>query len=214
MTASRRALGAGSALALLAAALLAAPAAPGETVATSAASSVIAQTVDDVLAILNDGSLTHTARRGRIEQIAYARFDFDTTSRLVLARNWKRFSKPQQEAFVSEFKSYLARNYGNRIDRYQQEKVAIVGEREEPRGDVTVLTKIVGGEFDAATVDYRLRERGGEWRVIDVKIEGISLVSNYRDQFKSVISRDGPDGLLEQLRGKNASGVIDETVGN
>ena len=60
-------------------------------------------------------------------------------------------------------------------------------------------------------VDYRLRERGGDWRVIDVKIEGISLVSNYRDQFHEVLSQGGPEKLLAQLRERNAGRSGDDT---
>ena len=64
-------------------------------------------------------------------------------------------------------------------------------------------TRIVGGEYEGANIDYRLRNRTDEWLVIDVVIEGISLVSNYRDQFKAVLSEGGgPDGLLERLRKK------------
>ena len=137
-----------------------------------------------------------------------SRFDMRTMSRLILARNWKRFSDEQREEYVREFKRYLANNYGSRIDRYDQEEVEILGERQEPRGDVTVRTRIVGGDFENATVDYRMRKRGGSWKIIDVIIEGISLVSNFRDQFKAVLARGGPEHLLEQLREKNASGEL------
>ncbi len=65
----------------------------------------------------------------------------------------------------------------------------------------------MGGEFEGALVDYRLRNRAGGWRVIDVVIEGISMVSNYRDQFKSIVSSGGPELLLEKLRQKNAAGM-------
>ena len=140
-----------------------------------------------------------------IEKIAYARFDFTTMSRLVLARNWKRFSKDQQARFEVEFKTFLAKQYGTRLDSYQQEKVEVLGERAEPRGDVTVRTRIVGGDFEGADVDYRLRGKDGNWLVIDVVIEGISLVSNYRDQFKSVVGSGGPEALLDELKRKNAA---------
>ncbi len=172
----------------------------------SAARAVIDRTVEQVLAVLRDTDRTVEERRAGIEEIAYARFDLRTMSRLVLSRNWKKFSPAQQDEYVSQFRQYLATNYGSRIDRYNREEIDIVGERTEPRGDVTIKTKIVGGEFANATVDYRLRESGGEWRVIDVIVEGISLVSNYRDQFKEVLSREGPEGLLKRLRDKNAAG--------
>jgi phospholipid transport system substrate-binding protein len=171
---------------------------------------LISDTVDEVIDVLNDSSLSPAARRVRIEKIAYARFDFDTMSKLVVARYWKRFTPEQRDEFIREFKAFLARTYGARIDQYNQQQVEIVGERPEARGDVTVLTRIRGGEFEGAEVNYRLRQRDGVWRVIDVKVEGISLVLNYRDQFKSLLSRGGPEGLLEKLRKKNAEGAVEQ----
>ncbi len=168
------------------------------------------ETIDQVLAVLNDSSLDDDQRRASIEKIAYARFDMYTMSRLVLARAWKRFSEQQREEYIAEFKQYLANNYGGRINRYDQEEVEILGLREEPRGDVTVKTRIVGGEFEDTEVDYRMRQKDDQWLVIDVVIEGISMVSNFRDQFKEVLSRGGPDHLLEKLREKNALGLVED----
>jgi phospholipid transport system substrate-binding protein len=165
---------------------------------------VVAKTVDDVLAVLKDASLSPEARRERIVEIAYARFDFPTMSKLVLAKYWKRFDDAQREAFLKEFKDFLAHRYGDRIDRYEQEKVEIVAERSAKGGDAIISTLIHRPRAEAVAVDYRLRNRGGDWRVIDVKIEGISLVSNYRDQFHEVLSHGGPEKLLTQLRERNA----------
>jgi phospholipid transport system substrate-binding protein len=172
------------------------------------ARTVIDETVDEVLAVLRDKSRPTEDRIRSIEQIAYKRFDLHAMSRLVLARNWKRFSEEQRERYIAEFKRYLTNSYGNRIERYDQQEVKIVGVREEPRGDVVVQTKILGGEFEGALVDYRLRKQNSDWRVIDVVIEGISMVSNYRDQFKSIVSSGGPELLLEKLKEKNAAGMV------
>jgi phospholipid transport system substrate-binding protein len=166
------------------------------------------ETIDEVLAVLNDSERNHEQRLAAIEEIAYARFDMRTMSRLVLGRDWKRFSDEQKEEYLAAFKLYLANNYGDRINRYDQQSVEIIGVRDEPRGDKTVQTKIVGGEFDDARVDYRMRNKSGSWLVIDVVIEGISTVSNFRDQFREVLSRGGPAHLLEKLHEKNAQGVV------
>jgi phospholipid transport system substrate-binding protein len=166
---------------------------------------VIEQTVSEALSVLKKRELSKHERRSQVQQIAYARFDFDTMSRLVLARNWNLFSAAQQAEFEREFKTFLAKSYGSRLDAYDQQEVAIVGEQAEPRGDVTIRTRILGGDFEGVSMDYRLRSRDGEWRVIDVVIEGISLVANYRDQFKEVLSRGGPDELLKELREKNSA---------
>lgn len=171
--------------------------------AQSGARQLISRTVDDVLVILRDPSLDTAGRRQRIESIAYERFDFETMSKLVVARYWKEFSAKQKAEFVEQFKAFLARTYGDRIERYSDEDVEIVGETAMKRGDVKVLTRIVGGEYDGAEVEYRVRDTSEGWRVIDVKVEGISLVLNYRDQFKSLLSRGGPNELLEKLKQKN-----------
>jgi len=193
-------------VAALGAALLLVQAGAGgaDPAAPSGARALISTTVDEVLVILNDPALDRKARLSRLEAIAHERFDFVTMSQLVVARYWKTFTPEQQESFVEEFTTFLARSYGDRIDRYTNEKVEIVGEMPAPAGDRKVMTRIVGGEYGGAEVEYRLREKSGAWRVIDVKVEGISLVLNYRDQFAAVLSRDGADGLLAQLRKKNS----------
>jgi len=185
--------------------------APGVRAATKSeagARAVVSETVEEVLTVLRDESASTEDRIRSLERIVYGRFDLYVMSRLVLARNWKRFSGQQKEQYVAEFKKYLTNSYGNRIERYDQQEVEITGQREEPRGDVVVQTKIVGGEFEGASVDYRLRKQDSDWRVIDVVIEGISMVSNYRDQFKTIVSSGGPELLLEKLRAKNAVGMV------
>lgn len=187
--------------------LTAVAAASADPAIQTGASALISHTVDEVLVILNDPKLDRKARLSRLEAIAHERFDFVTMSQLVVARYWKTFTPEQRDSFVEEFKTFLARSYGDRIDRYTNEQVEIVGEMPAPAGDRKVMTRIVGGEYGGAEVEYRLREKSGTWRVIDVKVEGISLVLNYRDQFAAVLSRDGADGLLKQLRKKNAEAV-------
>jgi phospholipid transport system substrate-binding protein len=192
--------------ALLAAAVLLAAAAA----TPSGPRDLVAKTVDEVLAILKDKSLSPEQRRDRITEIAYQRFDFPTMSKLVLAKYWKRFDAGQREEFMKEFKDFLAHRYGDRIDRYEQERVEIVGERSAAGGDAIVATRILRRNAEAVAVEYRLRSREGAWRVIDVKIEGISLVSNYRDQFHEVLSHGGPEKLLAQLRERNAGRGAEE----
>ena len=66
-----------------------------------------------------------------------------------------------------------------------------------------MLTRIVGGKYDDARINYRMRNRDDRWRAIDVIIEGVSLVSTYRSQFAEIVSRKGPAGLLEDIKTKN-----------
>jgi len=194
-----------SAIGLFTVVLLAGPALADDA---AEAQAVVRQTVDQVLAVLATEGLSDDQRRQQIEEIAYQRFDFATISRLVLSRKWKRFSPEQREEFIEQFKIQLSKNYGSRITRYEQERVAIRDHRLERNGDVTVRTRIDGGAADGIEVDYRLRrkdrEADGPWMVIDVIVEGVSLVSSYRSQFAEVLNHSDPSEVLKQLREKNA----------
>lgn len=165
---------------------------------------VAQQTLDQVIAVLGKRDMTSAARVSEIEQIVFGVFDFPTMSKLVLARNWKKFTEPQRKEFVSEFKLYLSRTYGGRLDRYSDTGIEVYGARIEPRGDVTVFSRVVGSEFDGIEMNYRMRERKGSWKVIDVIVENVSLVSNFRSQFGEVISRGGPESLFAKMQAKNA----------
>lgn len=156
-----------------------------------------------IVAILARKQDPSEKRIAEIEAIAYDLFDFSTMSKLVLARNWRKLSPQQRTEFVREFKRHLSHTYGSRLDRYDQERVDVYGTQVEQRGDVSVKTRIVGGQFDGAEISYRLREQGADWQIIDVVIEGVSLVSNYRSQFQEVLNTGTIEDLMAKLRDKN-----------
>jgi phospholipid transport system substrate-binding protein len=172
---------------------------------------VIESLTGPVLKILADKGLSSDEKKHRIEDLVYAYVDFDVLSRLVLARNWSKFSPEQQKEFMGEFRKHLSLTYGKNIENYRNERVEIVGDRPEARGDHTVLTKVLRGGEDFA-VDYRLRQRDGQWKIIDIIVENVSLVANYRAQFQSIVSSGGPEALLKALREKNASGQTFKAV--
>ncbi len=157
--------------------------------------------------ILGDKSLSSDEKRHRLEDLAYANVDFETMSRLVLARLWGQLSPAQQTEFVKLFREHLALTYGRNIESYNNEKVQVVSDHDEGRGDWTVKTKILrGGGSADALVDYRLRQENDAWRIIDIVIERVSLVANFRSQFQEIVSSGGPAKLLDVLREKNAKG--------
>lgn len=175
--------------------------------AAQSPSQVVDALASQVIAILKNGGLDSQQKRSEIEQIAYGAIDFPTLCKLVLARNWPKFSPPQRDQFEQEFKQHLSMTYGRNVDNYKNEKVQILGERPEARDDVTVQTKILrGGGTEDVVVDYRLRQASGQWKIIDVIVEGVSLVANFRSQFQDIVANGGPDRLLALLKEKNAAG--------
>jgi phospholipid transport system substrate-binding protein len=168
---------------------------------------VVKRMSDAALVILRDKSLSSDQKRHRLEDVVFPEVDFDTMSRLVLARNWSRFSAPQQADFVKEFRAHLSMTYGRNIENYRNERVEIVGDQDEGRGDWLVKTKILRGSgAEDILVDYRLRKEGDAWRIIDMVIERVSLVANFRSQFQEIVSQGGPEKVLELLRDKNTRG--------
>lgn len=198
-TARRRTTHVAAAVALLATTLFAA----GSAAADATPTEVIDSLAGQVLKTLRDDGLDTEQRRDEIEQIVYRYVDFETLSRLVMARNWRKLSDAQKDEFMVEFKKHLSATYGDNVDNYRNERVEILAQREEKRGDVTVKSKIIRGGTDDILVDYRLRKKKSGWLIIDVIIEGVSLVANFRSQFQEIITDGGVERLLKLLREKN-----------
>jgi len=165
------------------------------------ARSFVQSTIDQVLAILRNGQMPLEQKKTEVESIAYQRFDFELISRLVLARNWDKFSAQQKSDFIDAFKKHLSSTYRDTLNNFKDETIEIVSSRPEQNGDVTVMTLVKGATGDTK-VDYRLRKSDSGWRGIDVIIEGVSLVQNFRSQAQEIVSAEGPDGLIQKLRNK------------
>jgi phospholipid transport system substrate-binding protein len=195
-----------SVAALAALALAALAIAPPARAANEDPKQVVEQITGKVIEVLANDALSTETKRAKVQGIVYDWVDFETMSRLVLARNWARLSDAQKKDFVEQFRQHLSNTYGKNVDGYRNEKVKVLGTRDEARGDVTVKTTIDRGGANDIFVDYRLRKVDGRWRIIDVVIERVSLVANFRSQFQEIISQGGPDRLLTSLRQKNAAG--------
>lgn len=168
---------------------------------------VVQSTADRIIAVLAEKGLSKDVRREQVKAIVMENTDFDTLCRLVLARNWNSFTPEQQAEFKREFESHLSATYGRRLDDYRNEKMAITGDRKEANGDWSVQTRVLrGGGSNDFVVDYRLRQINGQWKVIDVIPEQVSLVANFRSQFQEILSNGGPPKLLQVLREKTAKG--------
>jgi phospholipid transport system substrate-binding protein len=167
------------------------------------ARAVVEQTSAEVLAVLADKGISNGQRIAKLTEIAEQRFDLKLMSGLILGRARRKLSPQQQDEFLQEFKRHLIVTYGDSLERYSNEKVEILHTRKEGNGDATVKTQIVGGNADGVLVDYRLRSKSGPWRVIDVIIENVSVVQNFRTQVQEIVTSHGPDQLISILREKN-----------
>lgn len=135
-------------------------------------------------------------------------FDFTHMTQLAVGRYWKQATPEQQKALVAEFRNMLVRTYTNAFTLYRDQKIEVkplkmaAGDNE-----VIVNTRIIKSGGQPTTVDYKMQKMADGWKVFDVVIEAVSLVTNYRGQFSTTIQQSGIDGLIKELAGMNAGAV-------
>jgi phospholipid transport system substrate-binding protein len=169
---------------------------------------LVKQTADEVLAIVKQDKDIQAGNMAKITALAEEKilpnFNFDRVSRMVLGKHWRTASPEQKEAFKQQFRSLLIRTYASALSKYQNQTIEFKPMRMQP-GDkeVTVRSEILQPGGQPIAVDYSLEKSLDSWKVYDIVIEGVSLVTNYRGQFGEEIKRSGLDGLIQKLVEKN-----------
>ncbi len=179
----------------------------GDAVAVSreaAARAAVDGALEDLKAVLANTDLTSEQRLASVEKIVRERFDMEAAARGALGKRSRRVSGPHDASYKCEFEPYLSNYIGTRFDGYQEERLEIFS-AERSKSHVIVRTRVIGGEYDQVVIDFRMRESGGRWRVLDVTFDGISVVRNLRAQFKEVLSAGGLERLVQILAEKNGS---------
>ena len=165
--------------------------------------------VNKVLEVLRDPALKgesgRKVKKERIRVISEEMFDFTELSKRSLGQNWDKFIPDQQKEFIKLYKSLLEETYSEKVTFYTDEKIVIKKEVSLSEKTVEVQTTIITKTSDVP-IYYRLMEKNGNWKVYDVVIEGVSLVSNYRTQFREILASKTPEALLEILRNKVGKG--------
>ena len=177
---------------------------PLQVLAAGAKDTVKAQ-IDKMLAEMQTSEfkgLQKDAKLTEISSIINEVFDWQELSRRTLGREWKKFSPDQQKEFVTLFEQLLQGIYADRILAYTKEKIEFGKETELKKGRVEVESYIITTDNKKVPLFYRLTDRSGQWRVYDVVIEGVSMVKNYRGQFRQILSKKKPEDLLQTLREK------------
>jgi phospholipid transport system substrate-binding protein len=177
---------------------------PLQVLADGAKDTVKAQ-IDKMLAKMQTPEfkgLQKDAKLTEIGTIINEVFDWQELSRRTLGREWKKFSPDQQKEFVTLFEKLLEGIYADRILAYTQEKIKFGKETELKKGRVEVESYIITTNNKKVPLFYRMTNKSGQWRVYDVVIEGVSMVKNYRGQFRQILSKKKPEDLLQTLRDK------------
>ena len=169
---------------------------------------LVRKTADDVISIIKQDKDIQAGDTNKIYTLAEEKilpnFDFERISRLVLGKAWRTATDDQKTQFKYEFKNLLLRTYAVALSKYKDQKIEYKPLRMKPTDEiVTVKTEIIQSGAQPIDVDYALAKQDNSWLVIDIIIEGVSLVTNYRSQFASEIKRNGMDSLIKELANKN-----------
>jgi phospholipid transport system substrate-binding protein len=165
--------------------------------------------VNKVLKTLGDPAFKAKPKEAKIEEIGNVIgevFDFTEMSKRTLGREWKKLNDGQQKEFIELFKQLLQGVYADRLLAYTDQKVLFGNEKMLKKGRAEVQSHLLLSDGRKVPIFYRLTDKSGSWKVYDLIIEGVSLVKNYRTQFREIIASDSTDKLLEILQDKVKKG--------
>lgn len=171
---------------------------------------LVHKTADDVLLVLKNNQEIHTDKQ-KMYQLAEEKilpnFDLERISALVLGKTWRSIDETQKQKFQAEFKTMLLRTYVVALGKYKDQEIEFKPLRMVPEDkQARVKTQIIQNGAQPISVDYVLAKTENSWKVFDIVIEGVSLVTNYRSQFAGEIKNNGIDSLISKLSEKNNKG--------
>lgn len=194
--------------ALLLGLALAAPLALGEGPAPDAVLRTVS--IDVIDAITNDKAF-HGADPAKVTQLVEARilplFDLPHMTRLAVAHNWRYATPEQQIALTEEFRTLLVRAYSSALEHYRGEVIDFKQLRAAPSDtDATVRSQVMQPGKERLTLEYSMENGPEGWKIYDVKVAGVRLVTTYRDVFAERMREGGVDGLIKYLADTNSAG--------
>jgi phospholipid transport system substrate-binding protein len=169
--------------------------------------------ISQIIAILEDeslkGDLQREARRAKIMTAIASGFDFREMSQRVLGRTWHDLSDKEKGYFVSQFTKLLENVYIGKLETYGGGSVEFVAER--IKGKRAQVTTMVPYEGEQIPIHYIMQHEIDTWMVYDINIEGVSLVRNYMEQFRSILRTEQYEGLIKIIEDKNKSFAEEKT---
>ncbi len=159
----------------------------------------VRQLANDALGILNDTMLTQDERDEAFRSLLKDGFALDYVSRLVLGRHGRTASTAQMAEYNRVFPEYILRIYSSRLTEFGDEEIFVDGTAPAGKRDVYVRSQIIRPDGPPLAADWRVRRIKEKFRIIDLKIEGISMVITQRDEFLAKIASSGLDSLIADL---------------
>ena len=167
-----------------------------------AAQKFISQMGDKAISFLSNDALTQTQKESEFRKLINQHFDMSTIGRFALGKNWKNATKQQQAEYQRLFNDLVVKVYAGRFNEYKGEGFDVGSFQNSGKKDILVTSYIVPNNGSKVQVDWRVRNKNGQYKIIDVIIEGVSMSLTQRSDFSSIIQRGGGDieVLLSHLR--------------
>jgi phospholipid transport system substrate-binding protein len=168
----------------------------------------VKRVADDVIGTIKAGPQVQAGNPARIHEVMESKllpnFDFARMTALAMGKNWRAATPEQQQRLIAEFRMLLVRTYSGALTKYRDEKIEYKPLRAAPGDtDVTVRTAVLKPGGAPIQIDYSMGKTPAGWKAWDVTVGGVSLVTNYRDEFNDQIRTGGVDGLIKVLADKN-----------
>lgn len=183
---------------------------PVGAVADVAPDALIKNVSQEVMAIIKQDKDIQAGNQRKILDLVEAKilpnFNFTRMTRLAVGKNWRQATQEQQQNLVKEFRALLVRTYSTALSNYKDQTVDIKPVKLQPNDTETLVRTLInqpGGQ--PVQIDYNMEKAGDSWKVYDVIVAGVSLVTNYRSTFDRQIAESGIDGLIKTLSEKNRS---------
>jgi len=164
------------------------------------AKAFIQKLADDALAVWRNPTLTEEERRAEFRELLHEGFAIDFLSKLILGRHRNSATPEQLETYNELFAPFMVNSFASRIGDYSNEEFKVNQAAPAGRRDIFVRTDVLRPNAESIKIDWRVRDTGSEFKIVDVKLEGISMAITQRDEFSEIISQKGIDGLLQKLR--------------
>lgn len=178
--------------------------------AQEAPDALIKRVASDVVATLKSDKDIQSGNKKKLYELIEGKiatnFDFLRMTSLAMGRNWSKATPEQQKALAEEFRILLIRTYSGALSNYQNHVMDFKPLKMQPSDtDVTVRTTVTAQGGQPIAIDYSMEKTPEGWKAYDVQVGGVSLVTNYREEFNNAIRDGGVDGLIKTLSAKNKS---------
>ena len=148
-----------------------------------------------------------------VNELVIPRFDFISMSKWVLGKHWKTASEPQRLKFITQFKALLVRTYARALLEYSGQSIKYYPVEQNLQSNLAVVkTELTSSSNAQLPILYRMHQKNEEWKVVDIAVDGVSLVTTYRGSFATQIKKNGFDSLLNELSKKNE--ILGDSISN